>query len=183
MVYNAVSSRFRHTNTHMRKEILLAIVVGILVGLAITFGIYTVRQQLFRNQTPAAIEESRSAGVATPMPATTSILTLQKPEQDFLTAENSVQVVGRALPESYIVILTNETEYITSADKDGDFSQEVELEAGGNKITIVSIASTGEQEAISRNVVYSTVDLDAPATTSAVPSESETAADNTATES
>jgi len=167
----------------MRKEILLAIVVGILVGLAITFGIYTIRQQLFRNQTPATIEESRSAGVATPTPTASSTLTLQKPEQDFLTAEDSVQIVGRALPESYIVILANETEYITSADQDGDFSQEVALEAGGNKLTVVSIASTGEQETITRNVVFSTIDLDAPATTSAVPSESETATENTATES
>ncbi len=145
----------------MRKEIILAIIVGVIVGLAITFGIYTVRQQVFRNQTPTTIEESRTSTNTTPTPSPNSTLSLQQPEQDLLTDESSVQVVGRALPNSYIVILAETDEYITTADQDGDFSQEVALEFGGNKLTIEAITSTGEKETVIRNVVYSTVDLTA----------------------
>lgn len=144
----------------MRKEILLAIVVGVIVGLAITFGIYTVRQQFFQNQTPSAIEESRLGGTGIPTPTPTSTLNIQQPKQDLLTAQDTVQVVGRALPNSYIVILAVDEEYITTADQDGDFSQEVALEAGGNKLTIIATTSNGEQETVIRNVVYSTIDLE-----------------------
>ncbi|MCD8485072.1 hypothetical protein LRY65_02065 [Candidatus Woesebacteria bacterium] len=145
----------------MRKEIILAIIVGVIVGLAITFGIYTVRQQIFRNQTPETIQESRlNEDNVAPTPTPTTTLSIQQPEQDFLTSEDTVQVVGRALPNSYIVILASDEEYITTADQDGDFSQEVSLALGGNKLTIHAITSSGEKEIIVRNVVYSTVDLD-----------------------
>lgn len=142
----------------MRKEILLAIIVGVIVGLAITFGIYQLRQTLFQNRTVEEIETSRQQD-ARPTPTPMSSVSLQQPEQDLLTDENTVQIVGRALPDSYIVILANETEYITTADQDGDFAQQVDLEAGGNKLTIVAVTPDGEQETVIRNVVYSTVDL------------------------
>lgn len=158
----------------MRKEILLAIVVGIIVGLAITFGIYTVRQQIFRNQTPEAIEESRQGNSGIPTPTPTSTLNIQQPEQDLLTGQDTVQVVGRALPDSYVVILAVDEEYITTADQDGDFSQEVALTAGGNKITIIAITPNGEQETAIRNVVYSTVNLNNPTSSESAETEDET---------
>lgn len=145
----------------MRKEILLAIIIGIIVGLGITFGVYTLRQKLFQNDTASMIEESRQ-GSTSPSPTPLTNLLIQQPEQDLLTREDSVQVVGRALPNSYIVILSNDTEYITTADKDGDFAQDVALVAGGNLLTIVATTPEGDQEQTVRNVIYSTIDLNAP---------------------
>lgn len=137
----------------MRKEILLAIVVGILAGLGVTYIIYTVRQAMLRNTTPSEIEQRRQESAPTPSP-TTSSLTIKHPTPDFLTSEASVQVVGKALPESYIVVLAPKGEYITTADKDGDFAITVDLQEGGNKLTIVATTPEGQQETAVATAVY-----------------------------
>lgn len=144
----------------MRKEILLAIVVGIGAGLGITYAMYTLRQRLARNNTAETIQESRQMA-ATPTPGPMTMLTLQQPDQDTLTDEESIQVIGRSTPGSHIVILAEDTELITTADQDGDFAQTVPLVAGGNRITILAISPDGQQESLVRNVVYSTADLNA----------------------
>jgi hypothetical protein len=155
-------------NVHsMRKEIFVAIVVGILVGLAITFGLYSLREQIFKNRTAETIEETRKQ-LAQPSPTPLSSISLQQPEQDLLTDEKTLKVVGRTLPGSYIVLLTPGNEYLTTADADGDFAHDVDLVAGGNRITIVVTSPDGKQETLVRNVVYSTVNLDVASTVSAL---------------
>lgn len=141
----------------MRKEILLAIIVGVVFGLAATFGIYSLRQTLFRNTTPQAIEQSKLGVEATPSPTSNSRLVITNPTQDLFTEEKTVQVVGRALPESLVTILASNNEFIATADKDGDFSIEVTLTEGGNKLTVVATAPDGSQDTTVLNVVYTTL--------------------------
>lgn len=159
----------------MRKEILLAIIVGIAAGLGITYGLYTVRERLDSSETAETIEESRLV-VASPTPSPLSSLTLQQPEQDLLTNEETVQVIGRTIPNSHVIILAQEAELITTADQDGDFAQTVPLEPGGNRLTITTITPDGAQESTVRNVVYSTVDLTQETTSPSATDEAETQA-------
>lgn len=154
----------------MRKEIFIAIIVGIIVGLGITFGLYTVRQKLFSNRTAQEIESSRQQDAQNGDTSNSNLnLIVQQPEQDLFTQDESVQIVGKALPESYIVILVGPREYITTADIDGDFAQTIEVDAGGNRVTIVATTQDGAQESVIRNIVYSTVDLEGNASASASP--------------
>lgn len=149
----------------MRKEIFLAIIVGIIVGLGITFGLYTVRQQIFPNKTAQEIITSRLQN-PTPTPVMGQHnLVIQQPENNLLTDQSVVKIVGRALPESYITILVPGNEYVTVADQDGDFAQDVDLDLGGNRITVVAIAPDGQQEEVVLSVVYSTADLSIPTAT------------------
>lgn len=148
----------------MRKEILLAIIVGILAGLGVTYVIYSVRQAMLRSSTPSEIEQRRQESAPTPSP-TTSSLTIKHPALDFLTYENSVQVVGKALPESYIVVLAPKGEYITTADKDGDFAITVDLQEGGNKLTVVATTPEGQQETAVATAVYLTSPIESPVAT------------------
>ena len=143
----------------MRKEIFLAIVVGIIVGLGITFGIYTLRQRFIPNKTVQEIANSRDQN-PTPTPGTEQKnLVIQQPSNNLLTDQDTVKVVGRTTPKSYVTILAFDEEYITIADQDGDFAQDVALELGGNRITVITTLPDGKQEEIVLSVVYSTVDL------------------------
>lgn len=154
-MYNAIEP-------NMRKEILLAIIVGILAGLGVTFGIYTLRQTLLRGSTPDKIEESRQKDqFATPAPSSSS-LTIKSPTPDFLTNQKELQIVGKALPESYIVILAPTGEYITTADQDGDFATTIPLALGGNKITVTATTPEGQQESLVITAAYSTIDFNSP---------------------
>jgi hypothetical protein len=143
----------------MRKEIFLAIIVGIIVGLGITYGVYTLRQRFLPNKTAQEIANSRGQN-PTPTPGTQQkTLTISRPENNLLTDQPEVKIVGRSAANSYITILAPSGEYITVADQDGDFAQDIELELGGNRLTVITILPDGQQEEIVLSVVYSTVDL------------------------
>ena len=168
VVYNVIS------RLCMRKEILLAIIVGILVGLGITFGLYLLRQQFGDTSTVDTIEQSRlSETLPNETEEIQGSLTIQQPTPDTYTLESSIRVVGRSLPQSYIVVFVGTNEFITTADSDGDFSLTVTLAPGGNRVTIVATTPDGTQETVVRSVVYSEIDLNAPVATesaSATPS-------------
>ncbi len=163
----------------MRKEILLAIIIGILVGLGVTFGLYLIRQRLGDTSTINTIEQSRQGENTTGNnnnEALSGTLTVQQPTADTYTTQSEIRVVGRAIPNSYIVVLSGENEFVTTADTDGDFSLIIQLVAGGNRVSIIATSPDGDQETLVRSIVYSTVDLNNPtasesatATTSAQP--------------
>lgn len=149
----------------MRKEILAALAVGIVFGLILTFGLYTLRRRIVRNITPQKIADSIKQNSPSPTPQ--SRLQIQAPLTDTLTDQETIQVVGRALPESSVIVLAPTGEYIMLADKDGDFALNVKLIAGGNRLTIDAISPEGQKDTAVLGVVYSTVDLNAPAATPA----------------
>lgn len=145
----------------MRKEILLAIVVGIIVGLGITFGLYFLRERFQPRQT---IEQLAGLGTveSSPSPTLEGALVIQQPRNNLYTQDSFTRIVGRSSPGSYIVILAEGNEYLTTADQDGDFSQEIQLTSGGNRVTVLSTTPEGAQEEVVLSIVYSTVDLSNP---------------------
>lgn len=140
----------------MKKEVLLAIVIGFGIGLLITFGIYTARTAL---QKQAAASPSPQAAV-TPAPSEKpSSLTITEPKADTLTDTDKVTVSGTASPEATVALTTADTQKIVVADKTGHFSSEVELSGGVNTITITSFAADGTKSQASTTIVYSTAQI------------------------
>lgn len=159
VVYNETS------RLNMRKEILLAIIVGVIVGLGLTFGLYLLRQRLSDTSTVRTIEESREGKNPESDETTetsTQSLVLQLPQADTYSETAELRVVGRAIPNSYIVTFVGPQEFITTADADGDFSKTITLQAGGNRVTVVATSPDGVQETVVRSVVFSSANLDAP---------------------
>jgi len=144
----------------MRKEIFLAIIVGIIVGLGITFGVYTLRQRFLPNKTVQEITNSREQNPSPTPGVEQKNLTIQQPENNLLTDQSEVKIVGRTIPNSYVTILTQGKEAITVADQDGDFAHDIILELGGNRVTVVASLPDGQQEEVVLSLVYSTADLD-----------------------
>jgi len=154
----------------MKKEVLIAVVLGVVVGLIITFGIYTANTALQRR--------SRQVRV-TPSPTPTSenvkqgSIVIYSPENDTLTDKDTIQLSGLTTPNAVVVIFVNDKSTVTSADPKGNFSADLSLTGGSNVITIVATDETGKQSQEQRSVVYSTANLDessALATSSATPS-------------
>jgi len=138
----------------MRKEILLAVFVGITLGLMITFGIYQNSEnnktgqnsntdQLINNPT-----STESATIQDPQ------LVINSPEEELLTNEEELIVSGSGNPDSFVVILVNDVESISNTDESGNFSVKVKLIPGGNLIEINSIDEDGKQISKQRTVVY-----------------------------
>lgn len=138
----------------MRKEILLAVFVGITLGLMITFGIYqnSERAKIGQNNlTDQLINNPQSTQSAV---VESSQLVINNPEEDFFTAEEELIVTGSSSNNSFLVILVNDKEYISSTDESGNFSVKVILTEGGNLIEVNSIDEDGNIVSKQRSVIY-----------------------------
>lgn len=138
----------------MRKEILLAVFVGITLGLMITFGIYQNSENAKtgqNNTTDQLVKNSvgtESANIQDPQ------LVINSPEEDLFTNEDELIVSGSGVPNSFVVILINDVENITNTDESGNFSLKVKLTEGGNLIEINSINEDGKQISKQRTAIY-----------------------------
>ncbi|MBU1088953.1 hypothetical protein KKC08_05675 [Patescibacteria group bacterium] len=145
----------------MLKELLLAILLGSVIGFAVTGGIWnfknktnkdTVRPTPATNQTSPAISQSNN----TPTPKSTHFLDINNPENESVTNKGKTTLSGKTTPNSIIAIKSTIDSFFTTADKDGNFSQNIELEGGINLIQTSSIDSNENQVDAEVIITYST---------------------------
>ena len=149
----------------MKKEMLVAVVIGFLLGLVITYGIYRLR---------IAGNQKTANPVTSPAPSSSpsdaeSLITIHSPEDGRVQSEKSTTVTGSTISEAYVVLFVNNTEYIRQADGDGNFSFEVTLEDGSNLLTLEVLTEDGTTITKERTVVVTSL-YDQPITETATPS-------------
>ncbi len=140
----------------MKKEVVIAISIGVFIGLIFTYGIWLANKSL------------KEAGIAKPTPTPkiteisptqepiNSVLTINSPVDSLLTNQKSIIVSGTRLPDHTLVILSENFQYILPATTSSKFEQSVSLDAGYNRLKIISIDKDGKLEKIDRLVTYST---------------------------
>jgi hypothetical protein len=139
----------------MRKEILLAVFVGITLGLMITFGIYQNSENTQSGQNSTTDQLVNNPVIGTESAALQDPqLVINSPEEDLLSNEAELIVSGSGSPNSFIVVLVNDVESISNTDESGNFSIKVKLIEGGNLIEINSINEDGKQISKQRTVIY-----------------------------
>lgn len=148
----------------MRKEILLAIIIGLMVGLVLTYGFYLARNALRRvpsndpqTQTVMLNEADETAGN----------LSIVSPLDESVQTNRTLTIAGATVPNSFVVIFVNDAENITTADESGNFSIEATLEMGSNLITFHAIDSDGQQTVVERTVIVIAPETNDTATGSA----------------
>lgn len=135
----------------MRKEILLAIVIGLLVGLVLTYGIYLARTAL-RHPNNTELQ-TQSTLTASPEPSTLGTLTIVNPSDELVQTEQDLTIAGTTIANSFVIIFVNNEETITTADSSGNFSIEAELEVGSNIITVIAVDEDGKESTAERTVI------------------------------
>ncbi len=145
----------------MSKEIFLAILLGLGVGLLVTYGVYRI-QSTDTSEQSALLEESPTPSVS---PDTLSKLVIHQPDDELLTDQAETLVSGSSDPDSFIAITAGDEEFITTADSSGNFSVTIPLEEGSNIISIFSIDEDGSTVNQERTVVYTTQALNDSAQT------------------
>lgn len=142
----------------MQKEVLLAVVVGFVVGILLTFGIWQANQAIRKSTlvSPALTEEIESS----PAPLTTKPrLTIISPSNELLTSETKVSLKGSFSSDSQIAIIFEGSEKIVETDGDGNFETEIELVAGENLIQIIGINNDDEEDRETLMIVHSTAEI------------------------
>lgn len=140
----------------MRKEVLIAIIIGFGLGLVITFGIWTANQALKK---PTAEKAPLTQEKTTPASTTELSLSLSSPENNSISSEETIEVSGKTNPRVVVVILYPEGEKILEADENGSFSTEISLTGGENEISISAYDKEGNEIKKNLTVVYSTAEI------------------------
>ncbi len=146
----------------MKKEVILAIVIGFALGLVITFGIWTANKSLKALPTSKQASPTPEIVVATPTTSDTSTaisLSLTTPADESLVNSNKVTVSGKTLAGATIVIIDEDNQQIITADDQGNFSKEVNLIAGYNEIRITAYDKNGNKAEQSVVVTYTSAKI------------------------
>lgn len=142
----------------MRKEVILAIIIGFALGLVITFGIWTANKALTKNKTQTPDQETTTqVDVVTPTPS--FFLEVSSPEDQSLSNEAKITLSGKTQPGATVVVAYETAEDIVDADENGAFASNITLVAGTNEIIITAFDANGNQVNKTVNVVYSTTKI------------------------
>lgn len=145
----------------MKKEILIAIIIGFVLGLVITFGIWTANKSLKEGTSTQSSQITEKEINITPSPQAEEKLplTIISPENNALVNQEKLEIVGKTSPKSMVAIIYEEGEKIIEADEKGDFTMEITLVGGGNEINISAFDSQNNEASKNLNIVYSTAEI------------------------
>ena len=125
----------------MKKEVLIAILIGFGLGLTITYSIYRLRTAM--EDKPQTIEEIVSTS-PTPSADTQSLLAILSPTDGSIQSENTTTVAGTTLANAFVVLFVNDNDYLQTSDESGNFSFEVKLDDGSNVLKAHVLNENGE---------------------------------------
>lgn len=145
----------------MKKEILIAIIIGFVLGLVITFGIWTANKSLKEGASTQSSQITENETNITPSPQAEEKLplTIISPENNALVNQEKLEIVGKTSPKAMVAIVYEEGGKIIEADEKGDFTMEITLVGGGNEINISAFDSQNNEASKILNIVYSTAEI------------------------
>ncbi|HUW21720.1 MAG TPA: hypothetical protein VMW41_03535 [Candidatus Bathyarchaeia archaeon] len=144
----------------MRKEVIIAIVLGFGLGLIITFGIWSANRSLQEKPIPTVILVATPTPQNTPTPTPPALtLEISYPEENSIIKEEEINLRGTTLPEAIVVIFYEDGERILEANQDGNFETTITLNGGANEIIVKAFDQKGNEVEKTINVVYSTAEI------------------------
>lgn len=144
----------------MRKEVSIAIIIGIILGAIILYGINLA------NKTTESLPKVTPTPTATVPESTTSANTPSTPKatQPLINSHTDNQVLfekettlaGKTTPSSQISIIWEDGENLTTTDSSGNYSQAITLIPGENNIQVAKLNSDKTIQKESLKIYYST---------------------------
>ena len=139
----------------MRKEVLIAVILGFTIGIIIAYGAYTANKAVKQAKVNSPSPSQTSSNTASPLPSSAFSLIINEPENNLVLAEKQATVSGQTEPKAVVAVLSEEDEKLLVADNKGLFSTTINLIAGLNEIKITSINSLGEEKEQTLNIIHS----------------------------
>src|SRR3972149_3789509 len=138
----------------MRKEIIIAIAAGVLLGLTVAFGVFRANSALKKNKVET--KEFASPDQSKLPKQNGSKITLATPEAEDVIIQNPVKVAGITLKDALVIISSEDEDLLLKADSLGSFEQEVELLGGINQLIVASEDESEGKFEQKLTVVFST---------------------------
>lgn len=136
----------------MRKEVLIAIILGLILGSILVYGIYTANQASSTySDNPA---EDTNQDQNSEAQSNSLALTLSTPQDGDIFYSPQATISGQTDPQNALIIITEDDHIIPDINEDGTFSQTITLIRGGNLIQVTSITPAGQRQDSYLNLVY-----------------------------
>ena len=146
----------------MRKEVVVAIISGFVLGLLITGGVGWMgkfpRSKVFQGSASVSPTPFLSPSPKKP-PLKMIPLTVTEPQDHSIINTASVTLRGKTSPQAVVVVIYPEGENIVEADDKGDFQSVITLGGGANKIKVTAYDKNGDKREVEINLVYSTAKI------------------------
>ena len=143
-----------------RKEVTLAIIIGLIIALIIAGGIYRAKTAIQNFDPQSLIPKKQSKDGANQDQKTEQKLFVELDTTDnSVTDKATFTISGKTLPKTYIAITTESNDYLIVPNDVGSFSQEVNLIKGANRLTITVYTQDGVKVEDALSVVYTTAAL------------------------
>jgi hypothetical protein len=153
----------------MVKELILAIILGAVLGFGITGGLVTLNKKTppkpsspIVSQTVNPTDSPSNQPTETLLPTPTqedSLLTIDSPENETIVQSSRLTIKGQTMPQSTLIIITPVKMYTLTASDTGKFSQEVDLETGVNLVQINTTTQENLQSEKELVITYSTAQI------------------------
>lgn len=144
----------------IKKEAIMATIIGLIIGLLITGGVLRAQRALDSRESREPTSESSNSNKL-PEEATPGELELliEEPEDNLVVGDDAVTITGTTQPGTYIAIITEKNEYLIVPNEVGQFSQEISLVSGANTITISVYDESGNRVEKTLNIVYTSAEI------------------------
>lgn len=122
----------------MRKEVILAVIIGVLLGGVILYGIYLANNS---SKTSLADQDSKNNTQETPTAVITPAnqISIIFPQDHSVVTESQLTLKGSTKPNFSLAIVTENDDIITTSDNSGNFSSLINLINGENIITVTAV--------------------------------------------
>jgi hypothetical protein len=132
----------------MKKEVLVAIIIGFSLGLIVMIGVHTARKSLSKQ---AAVSPAGDSDQALALEQSGSLIEILSPLPNQIIEVETVSVRGTALADSMVAIITTNDEAVAMTDSQGNFEADLKLVTGRNVINVIAYDDTGQE--MSTNVI------------------------------
>lgn len=137
----------------MRKEVIYAVIFGIILGGIILFGINLANNSVSNPITQTESTPSAKSITPTPTVIVQKALDIIFPQDHSVMTETSTTIRGIAEPNSNIAIITETNDSMINVSPEGTFSAQIDLSAGANTIKVVQAGADGTTKKVSITVI------------------------------
>lgn len=126
----------------MKKEVLFAIAAGLGIGVTIAFGVWRANSAL-TNELP---KDSSQMEIISDVVENIEDSIFTEYENLDVVTEETITLSGLTQPNKWIIVSSEEADYILKSDTTGKFEQEITLQSGLNTIVITAFSDDSSVE-------------------------------------
>ena len=141
----------------MKAEKVILSFVAIFVGLVaagIAFYLYQLTKTIPDDKAKSTTVISKL--LPTPTPDSTNFLTIDSPKDEEVFSKKVVSIKGKTVPDSTILVSTEDGDQIVTPATNGDFSLTHSIPNGTTIMRVTAIFPNGEEKTVTRTVTFST---------------------------